>query len=67
MTIDFKRYETFVDVTSDLSKDFVNLDRMVELDDLELTHVETSYQLVCLFGEFTRDRKEDGVSRKGME
>ena len=34
MTIDFKRYETFVDaVTSDASKDFVNLaDRMVELD-----------------------------------
>ena len=34
MTIDFKRYETFVDaVTSDDSKDFVNLaDRMVELD-----------------------------------
>ena len=33
MTIDFKRYETFVDaVTSDASKDFVNLaDRMVEL------------------------------------
>ena len=25
MTIDFKRYETFVDVTSDGSKDFVNL------------------------------------------
>ena len=34
MTIDFKRYESFVDaVTSDASKDFVNLaDRMVELD-----------------------------------
>ena len=34
MTIDFKRYETFVDaVTSDASKDFVNLaDRLVELD-----------------------------------
>ena len=34
MTIDFKRYEAFVDaVTSDASKDFVNLaDRMVELD-----------------------------------
>ena len=34
MTIDFKRYETFVDaVTSDASKDFVNIDdRMVELD-----------------------------------
>ena len=34
MTIDFKRYETFVDaVTSDAAKDFVNLaDRMVELD-----------------------------------
>ena len=34
MTIDFKRYETFVDaVTSDASKVFVNLaDRMVELD-----------------------------------
>ena len=34
MTIDFKRNETFVDaVTSDASKDFVNLaDRMVELD-----------------------------------
>ena len=34
MTIDFIRYETFVDaVTSDASKDFVNLaDRMVELD-----------------------------------
>ena len=34
MTIDFKRYETFVDaVTSAASKDFVNLaDRMVELD-----------------------------------
>ena len=34
MTIDFKRYETFVDaVTSDASIDFVNLaDRMVELD-----------------------------------
>jgi NTP pyrophosphatase (non-canonical NTP hydrolase) len=34
MTIDFKRYETFVDaVTSDASKDFINLaDRMVELD-----------------------------------
>ena len=34
MTIDFKMYETFVDaVTSDASKDFVNLaDRMVELD-----------------------------------
>ena len=34
MTIDFKKYESFVDaVTSDASKDFVNLaDRMVELD-----------------------------------
>ena len=34
MTIDFKRYEEFVDaVTSDCSKDFVALaDRMVELD-----------------------------------
>ena len=34
MTINFKRYETFVDaVTSDASKDFVNLaDRLVELD-----------------------------------
>ena len=34
MTIDFKRYESFVDaVTSDASKDFINLaDRMVELD-----------------------------------
>ena len=34
MTIDFKNYESFVDaVTSDASKDFVNLaDRMVELD-----------------------------------
>ena len=34
MTIDFKRYETFVAaVPSDASKDFVNLaDRMVELD-----------------------------------
>ena len=34
MTIDFKKYESFVDaVTSDASKDFLNLaDRMVELD-----------------------------------
>ncbi len=34
MTIDFKKYESFVDaVTSDASKDFINLaDRMVELD-----------------------------------
>ena len=34
MTLDFKRYEQFVDaVTSDASKDFVSLaDRMVELD-----------------------------------
>ena len=34
MTVDFKRYEEFVDaVTSDASKDFVALaDRMVELD-----------------------------------
>ena len=34
MTIDFKKYESFVDaVTSDASKDFVNLaDRKVELD-----------------------------------
>ena len=34
MTIDFKKYESFVDaVTSDATKDFVNLaDRMVELD-----------------------------------
>ncbi len=34
MTVDFKRYEEFVDaVTSDASKDFVSLaDRMVELD-----------------------------------
>ena len=34
MTIDFKKYESFVDaVTSDASKDFVNIaDRMVELD-----------------------------------
>ena len=34
MTIDFKKYESFVDaVTSDASKDFVNLAaRMVELD-----------------------------------
>ena len=34
MTIDFKKYESFDDaVTSDASKDFVNLaDRMVELD-----------------------------------
>ena len=34
MTIDFKKYESFVDaVTSDASKDFVNLaDRMGELD-----------------------------------
>ena len=41
MTIDFKRYETFVDaVTSDASKDFVNLaDRMVELD-REGTNIE---------------------------
>ena len=34
MTVDFKRYEKFVDaVTSDSSKDFVYLaDRLVELD-----------------------------------
>ena len=34
MTIDFKKYDSFVDaVTSDASQDFVNLaDRMVELD-----------------------------------
>ena len=34
MTVDFKRYEEFVDaVTSDCSKDFVDLaDRLVELD-----------------------------------
>ena len=34
MTIDFDRYEKFVDaVTSDSSKDFVSLaDRLVELD-----------------------------------
>ena len=31
MTIDFKRYETFVDaVTSDASKDFVNLERAMK-------------------------------------
>ena len=34
MTVDFNRYEEFVDaVTSDASKDFVSLaDRLVELD-----------------------------------
>ena len=51
MTIDFKRYESFVDaVTSDASKDFVNLaDRMVELDG-QGANIEDflPLQLVCL-------------------
>ena len=53
MTIDFKKYESFVDaVTSDASKDFVNLaDRMVELD-REGANIES-----CLL--YTSDAADD--------
>ena len=68
MTIDFKRYETFVDVvTSDASKDFVNLaDRMVELDG-QGANIEklltSAVGMSAEAGEFTEIVKEDGVSR----